>query len=92
MASTYEVDENFADISGVDKVFGTETEGEVSYCPARIYFDEGGEGKIVWFDVAPGLLYSLHMDSGASEEALELMANVVFAPAQAFSGEETQEV
>lgn len=88
MASTNEVEEPFADISGIEKTFETEAEGEISYCPARMCFDEGGEGKVVWFDIAPGLLYSLHMDSGASEEALRVMANVVFAPAQAFSGEE----
>ena len=40
------------------------------------------QGKILWFDLVPGILYSLSMDSGASEEALLDMANNLFRPAQ----------
>jgi hypothetical protein len=54
----------------------------VSWCPARVYYNAGGEGKIVWFDIVPGLLYSLTMSNGASEKALEEMASQLYTPAQ----------
>ncbi|MCI8869144.1 MAG: hypothetical protein HFF39_01140 [Lawsonibacter sp.] len=82
MAQTWAIDEDFADISGMDGSFQHEAEVEITWCPARLYYDEGGAGKVVWFDVVPGLLYSLSMDQGASEEALLAMANQLFAPAQ----------
>ena len=37
---------------------------------------------LLWFDLVPGILYSMSMDSGASEEALLEMANSLFEPAQ----------
>ncbi len=82
MAQTWAVDQDFADISGLDGSFQHELEGEIAWCPARLYYDDGGAGKVVWFDVVPGLLYSLSMDRDASEEALLEMANQLFAPAQ----------
>lgn len=82
MAQTYEIAEDFADISGMDGSFQNESACEIAWCPARLSFDDGGAGKIVWFDVVPGLLYSLSMDRDASEEALLEMANQMFAPAQ----------
>lgn len=69
-ASTYVIEEEFADISGVEGATDILESGEIGWCPARLCYTEGGEGRILWFDVVPGLLYSLHMDSGASEEAL----------------------
>lgn len=82
MAQTYEIAEEFADISGMDGSFQNERAGEIAWCPARVSCDDGGAGKVVWFDVVPGLLYSLSMDRDASEEALMEMANQLFAPAQ----------
>ena len=82
MAQTWEVGADFADISGMDGRFQNETAAEIAWCPARLYCDNGGAGKIVWFDVVPGLLYSLSMDRDASEAALLEMANQLFAPAQ----------
>lgn len=81
-ASTSLIEDEFADISGLDREYQTASSGEVDWCPARLCFDEGGAGKIVWFDVVPGLLYSLSMDSGASEDALLSMAEQLFVPAQ----------
>lgn len=83
-AATGEIEENFADISGVEGEYVEQPAGEVLWCPARIYLDANGAGKIVWFDVVPGLLYSLHMDQDASVEALLDMAELVFDPAQGF--------
>ena len=81
-AATLEIAEDFADISGVEDDFAEQVEGEILWCPARLYFDKGGSGKIVWFDVAPGLLYSLHMSEGADAERLTEMAELLFEPAQ----------
>ena len=80
------VEENFADISGVEKTFAAETTAEIGWCSARLSFDENGEGKVVWFDPAPGLLYSLHMETGASEAALLDMAALLYDPAQNNAG------
>lgn len=81
-AATGAVEEEFADISGVDLDFQNQAAGEVLWCPARLYFDEGGAGKIVWFDVVPGLLYSLSVDRDASGQGLLDMAEQLFTPAQ----------
>ena len=82
MAGTSELLENFADISGLEDSFDQIAAGEVLWCRAKMNFDEGGQGKILWFDLVPGILYSMTMDSGASEEALLDMANNLFVPAQ----------
>ena len=82
MAGTTELLENFADISGLEDSFHQIAAGEVLWCRAKMNFDEGGQGKILWFDLVPGILYSMTMDSGASEEALLDMANSLFVPAQ----------
>ncbi len=85
-AATSAVDEDFADISGMEADYAVRTDGTLGWCPARLSYTEGGSGKIVWFDVVPWLLYSLTMDSGASEAALTTMAEQVFQPAQSDVG------
>lgn len=82
MSATLELLEDFKDISGLTEPFDQIAAGEVLWCRAKISFNEGGQGKIIWFDVVPGILYSLSMDSGASEEALLELANQLFVPAQ----------
>ena len=82
MAGTRELMENFADISGMDDPFDHVAAGEVYWCRAKVIFNEGEQGKILWFDLVPGILYSMTMDTGASEEALLEMANSLFVPAQ----------
>ena len=82
MAATYEIAEDFADISGTGEFYDIQTTAEVGWCPARIYYDENGYGKIIWFDIVPGLLYSLSMETNASEEVLLTMAHELFSPAQ----------
>ena len=82
MAGTGELLEEFEDISGMAGPFAQIAAGEVCWCKAKISFDDGGQGKIIWFDLVPGILYSLSMDSGASNEALLDMANELFVPAQ----------
>ena len=82
MAGTRELMENFADISGMADPFDHVAAGEVYWCRAKVIFNEGEQGKILWFDLVPGILYSMTMDTGASEEALLEMANSLFVPAQ----------
>ena len=82
MAATMELLEDFKDISGLDGSFDQIAAGEVFWCRAKVNFNEGGQGKVIWFDLVPGILYSLSMDSGASQEALLDMANELFVPAQ----------
>lgn len=45
-------------------------------------FDEGKEGFIAWLDIAPGVLYSLSVDSKASQDVLINMAEQIFVPLQ----------
>lgn len=82
MAATSELLENFKDISGLTDPFNQVKTGAVRWCRAKLSLSEGDQGKIIWFDVVPGILYSLSMDSGASESALLDMANQLFQPAQ----------
>ena len=82
MAATTEIGEDFADISGMDGPFGQNIETEVLWCSAMLSFDEGGQGKIIWFDAVPGILYSLSVESNASAEMLQNMADLLFEPAQ----------
>jgi len=81
-AATIEIKEDFADISGLDKEYQCSSQVKVGWCSARLYYNPGEDGKIVWFDIAPGLLYSLSMDNGASEETLINMAEELYNPAQ----------
>lgn len=82
MAATIELHTEFRDISGQDGSYAVTGDTEVGWCPARISYTEGGAGKLIWFDVVPGLLYSLTMDSGAAEQALYDTAVQVYSPAQ----------
>ena len=82
MAATYEITEDFADISGTGNQYDVIATSEVGWCPAKIFYTENNSGKIIWFDIVPGLLYSLSMETNASEEALLQMAHELFTPAQ----------
>lgn len=82
MAATMELLEDFKDISGMDVPFERISAGEVAWCRAKINYTPGGQGRIIWFDLVPGILYSLSMDSSASDEVLLGLANELFVPAQ----------
>ena len=69
------------DISGLGS-FSLSAAGKVSYCDAQLSYDEGGTGKIIWFDIVPGIEYSLSVDTGAGAEALTNMADTLFIPMQ----------
>lgn len=74
-----------ADISGLADL-AVNTAGKVSYCGAQLSYDEGGAGKIIWFDIVPGIEYSLSVESGANAEALSDMASLLFTPMQGEAG------
>lgn len=81
MAPTADVTAHIPDISQF--AGGGETaEASVRWCSARLCWTEGGAGAVIWKDVAPGLTYSLTVDSGASAAGLTDMALRVFVPAQ----------
>ena len=82
MAATSEVSSDFADISGTGELYEIQKTSNVGWCPAKIYYTENSCGKIIWFDIVPGLLYSLSMETNASEEALLSLAHELFQPAQ----------
>ena len=82
MAGTGELPQHITDISGLDGSFDQVAAGNIYWCRAKVMFNEGGQGKVLWFDLVPGILYSMTMDSGASEEALLDIANSLFEPAQ----------
>ena len=82
MAATGELLEDFRDISGMQDPFESISAGEVAWCRAKIHYTQGGQGRIIWFDLAPGILYSLSMDRNASDNVLLDLANELFEPAQ----------
>lgn len=82
VASTPDISEDFADISGTGTTYSHCISTELGWCPAKLYYEENGYGKIIWFDIVPGLLYSLSMETNASEEALLSLARELFIPAQ----------
>ena len=82
MAATAELLEDFTDISGMEGPFERISAGEVAWCRAKINYTQGGQGRIIWFDVVPGILYSMSMDRNASDEVLLELANELFEPAQ----------
>lgn len=82
IAGTLETQADFADISELALPFARTTASKVFWCEAKLSFNPNEQGKIIWFDVVPGIVHSLSMDTGASEEALLHMANALFEPAQ----------
>ena len=75
------------DISGVqngaqNQDYENHSSVEIGWCAAEAFWTEGGAGKLIWLDLAPGLVYSLTMDTGASEKALTEMAQTLYTPAQ----------
>lgn len=72
----------FADLSQKEIENAQRATQTLGWCEAELYYVEGGQGKILWYDIAPGLLYSLYMEEGASAESLMTMAELLYTPAQ----------
>lgn len=69
------------DISGVEGEFKT-LETQIQHCPAVVSVSDEGVGKIVWYDPAPGVAYSLSMASNANGDTLQSIANLMYTPMQ----------
>ena len=72
----------FEDISGAYFNWATVKKVEVSYCSGELRYNNGKEGICLWYDTAPGLMYSIYTEQGASEETLMSLANELFVPAK----------
>ena len=81
-APTSEVAYPFADISGDTKTYTSHVTTKIGWCTAELYLSEDGSGKVIWFDIAPGLLYSLTVDRGADEDTLLSIAEQIYTPVQ----------
>ena len=92
-----QVDFNYEDLSYTYRILGTGEDNDISgmylewnetfdtnvgYNSAVISLNEGKEGMIIWYDAAPGIKYTLIMETGATLELLEDMANLIYIPAQ----------
>lgn len=51
-------------------------------CDGIVAFNEGKQGIITWLDVVPGILYSLSVNSNASQSLLMETAEACFVPVQ----------
>lgn len=82
----------FEDISGLNYTWNLEDSGSVGWCDAKV-FRTNSEGKTIdlclWFDVAPGMMYSL---STSAEDLdgfdIEAVADQIFDPVQGDAGVE----
>ncbi|MDW7660780.1 MAG: InlB B-repeat-containing protein [Bacillota bacterium] len=72
----------FKDISGTDYMWTIFKNVSVSYCSGELRYNDGQKGLCLWYDSVPGLMYSLFMSEGASEELLSSLANELFVPVQ----------
>jgi len=70
------------DISGMFFDWAQNEKATIGYNEGEALFNEGKEGIINWYDAAPGLMYSIGMETGASLDKLETMANLLYTPAQ----------
>ena len=71
------------DISGLYYEWGNTAEDvAVGYNSAYLHWNEGETGYITWYDFAPGLLYAVSVDSGATADSLTQLAVELYAPVQ----------
>ncbi len=75
----------WTDISGMYYEWTEEVETNVSYTTGKTFIAEDDDDKvgvILWFDAAPGIQYSLSMDSEADYTVLWFLAEQLFQPVQ----------
>ena len=72
----------FSDISGVYEDWTNTESIEVSYCTGEAYGNDNQEGLCLWYDAAPGLMYSLYMNNVADLDTLTAVAGELFVPMQ----------
>ena len=69
-------------IDGMNYAWSETSEAAVGYCTAKVCLTAEGQGIISWFDVVPGIMYSISMSENATAEKLTDMANKMFVPVQ----------
>lgn len=72
----------FTDISGMYFDWEETEETQISYCDAKVCWNDWKEGVILWYDAVPGLMYSLAQGANANYNSLEGMASILFEPVQ----------
>lgn len=72
----------FTDISGAYYDWTAKQPVEVGYCSGEMRYIAGEQGVCLWYDVVPGLMYSLYSETGASAEGLLALANKLFVSAE----------
>ncbi len=75
-------------ISGMDYEWASEDTAVVAGNDAELYWIQGEQGIALWYDDAPGLMYSLAVDAGASRDSLILLAKELYIPLQGDAGGE----
>lgn len=71
-----------ATLSGLNYEWKASATIDIGYCEGIAAFNEGAAGFVSWLDVVPGILYSLGMDDGCSQDILMTMAEDIFVPVQ----------
>lgn len=76
---TYRIEKTDAkvDISGMFVEFAENKDMTRGDYPYSIAYNEGAEGVASWYDQTAGATYSISMDAGASEAALQSMAEAL---------------
>lgn len=72
----------FIDISGMYYTWKDTANAKVGYNEAKVSLNKGEQGIIQWYDVVPGLMYSLSVDSGADAAKLAETAGAIYTPVQ----------
>lgn len=72
----------FKDISGMYYTWEENTEAAIAYLKAQLFWNEDKEGIMLWYDMAPGVMYSLSVDTGADPRLLCKTADDIFVPVQ----------
>jgi hypothetical protein len=74
--------DKFEDISGVYETWTSTETVEINLLSGEASVNGAGQGICLWYDTAPGLMYSIYMSSGADIGALTAAANELFIPLQ----------
>lgn len=75
----------FEDISGMYYNWTFQEDCNIGWCQGKLFLttsDKKNIGLCLWYDVVPGLMYSLSIDSNATKEQLIQLAHAVYKPAQ----------
>ena len=72
----------FKDISGMYYTWENNETAQIDYNEAQVSWNDWKEGVILWYDEAPGIMYSLSQKTNANFNSLEGMAINLYQPTQ----------